>query len=113
MLLPPGDWSSHWHSEEDELIYVLQGELILIDDSGETMLSAGDGAAVPKGSRDGHHMINRSGAMAVYLEIGSRQPADVTTCSDIDLMSTNADGQFVRKNRTPTGCNDLGHATAC
>ena len=46
-------------------------------------------------------MINKSGAMAVYLEVGSRQPADVTTCSDIDMMSTNADGRFVHKDGTP------------
>jgi uncharacterized cupin superfamily protein len=46
-------------------------------------------------------MINRSDAMAIYLEVGSRSPADLTTCSDIDLMSTNADGRFVRKNGKP------------
>jgi uncharacterized cupin superfamily protein len=58
-------------------------------------------AAFPKGSGNGHHMINKSGAMAVYLEVGSRHPADVTTCSDIDVMSTNADGRFVHKDGTP------------
>jgi uncharacterized cupin superfamily protein len=46
-------------------------------------------------------MINKSGAMAVYVEVGSRSPADVTTCSDIDMMSTNTDGRFVRKDGTP------------
>jgi uncharacterized cupin superfamily protein len=46
-------------------------------------------------------MVNRSDAVAVYLEVGSRQPADVTVCSDIDMMSTNADGRFVRKDGTP------------
>ena len=46
-------------------------------------------------------MINKSNATAVYLEVGSRQPADVTTCSDVDMMSTNADGRFVHKDGTP------------
>lgn len=103
MRLPPGGWSSqrHWHSHEDEFIYVLEGELTLIENGGETLLRAGDCAAFPKGSGDGHHMINRSDADAVYLEAGSRAPEDITTCSDIDLMSANADGRFVRKNGAP------------
>jgi uncharacterized cupin superfamily protein len=103
MRLPPGNWSSqrHWHSHEDEFVYVLEGELTLIEDGGETLLRAGDCAAFPKGSGDGHHMINRSQATAVYLEVGSRHADDVTTCSDIDLMSTNADGRFLHKDGTP------------
>ncbi len=101
--LPPGNWSSqrHWHSHEDEFVYVLSGELVLIEDGGETVLRAGDGAAFPKNSGNGHHMINRSGAVAVYLEIGSRRLEDLTTCSDIDMMSSNADGRFVHKHGTP------------
>jgi uncharacterized cupin superfamily protein len=103
MRLPPGNWSSqrHWHSHEDELVYVLEGELTLIEDGGETVLRAGDCAAFPKGSGNGHHLINKSSAMAVYLEVGSRQRADVTIYSDIDMMSTNADGRFVHKDGTP------------
>jgi uncharacterized cupin superfamily protein len=103
MRLPPGNWSSqrHWHSDEDEFVYVLEGELTLIEDGGETLLRAGDCAAFAKGSSNGHHMINKSGVLAVYLEVGSRSPADVTTCSDIDMMSTNADGRFVHKDGTP------------
>jgi uncharacterized cupin superfamily protein len=103
MRLPAGNWSSqrHWHSHEDEFVYVLEGELTLIEDDGEIVLSAGDCAAFPKNSGDGHHLINRSDVTAVYLEVGSRQPADVTTCSDIDRMSTNADGRFVHKDGAP------------
>ena len=103
MHLPPGNWSSqrHWHSHEDEFVYVLEGELTLIEDQGETLLRAGDFAAFPKNTGNGHHLINRSDAVAVYLEGGSRQPADVTTCSDIDMMSTNADGRFTHKDGTP------------
>jgi uncharacterized cupin superfamily protein len=103
MRLPPGGWSSqrHWHSHEDEFVYLLEGELVLVEDEGETVLRAGDCAAFPKGSGNGHHMINRSERTAVYLEVGSRQPDDLTTCSDIDMMSANADGRFTRKDGTP------------
>ncbi len=102
MRLPPGNWSSqrHWHSHEDEFVYVLAGELTLVDDNGETVLRPGDCAAFPKGNGNGHHLINKGRATAVYLEIGTRHPADKTTCSDIDLMSANADGRFVRKDGT-------------
>jgi uncharacterized cupin superfamily protein len=103
MHLPPGGWSSqrHWHSHEDEFVYVLAGELTLVEEDGQTLLRAGDCAAFPKNSRNGHHMINRSDAVAVYLEVGTRVPEDVTTCSDIDMMSANADGRFTHKDGTP------------
>jgi len=100
MTLPPGAWSSqrHWHSDEDEFVYVLQGELTLIEDGGDTTLCAGDCAAFPKGTGNGHHLINKTSAIAVYLEVGSRNPNDLTTCSDVDMMSSNADGRFTRKD---------------
>jgi uncharacterized cupin superfamily protein len=102
MTLPPGSWSSqrHWHSDEDEFVYVLEGELTLIEDGGATVLQAGDCAAFPKGTGNGHHLINNSAATARYLEMGSRNPQDLTTCSDIDMMSSNADGRFVHKDGT-------------
>lgn len=103
MRLPPGGWSSqrHWHSHEDEFVHVLAGELTLVEDDGETRLTAGDSAAFPKGTGNGHHLVNHGSETAVYLEIGSRQPQDVTTCSDIDLVSANADGRFLRRDGTP------------
>ena len=103
MRLPPGGWSSqrHWHTHEDEFVHVLEGELILVEDAGETRLRAGDSAAFAKGSGDGHHLINRSDGVAVYLEVGSRSPQDVTTCSDVDLMSANPEGRFVHKDGAP------------
>lgn len=103
MRLPPGSWSSqrHWHSHEDEFVYLLEGELTLIEDDGETVLRAGDCAAFPKGSGNGHHMINRSDATAFYLEIGSRSPADLITCSDIDMMSPASEGRFLHKDGKP------------
>lgn len=101
--LPPGGWSSqrHWHTHEDEFVWVLDGELVLVEDDGETPLRAGDCAAFVAGSGNGHHLVNRSAETAVYLEIGSRAPQDVTYCSDVDMMSTNADGRFVRRDGTP------------
>ncbi|WP_374345090.1 cupin domain-containing protein [Phenylobacterium sp.] len=103
MRLPPGGWSSqrHWHSHEDEFVHVLSGELVLVEDDGETLLKAGDSAAFPKGSGNGHHLINRGAETAVYLEVGSRHADDLTTCSDVDMMSANADGRFVHKDGTP------------
>jgi uncharacterized cupin superfamily protein len=103
MHLPPGNWSSqrHWHSHEDEFVYVLEGEVVLIEDGGETILRAGDCTAFPKNTGNGHHLKNNSAAMAVFLEIGTRSPEDVTTCSDIDMMSSNVDGRFVHKDGEP------------
>jgi uncharacterized cupin superfamily protein len=103
MTLPPGGWSSqrHWHSHEDEFVYVLEGELVLVEDGGETLIGVGECAAFPKGTGNGHHLQNRSTATAVYLEVGSRHPDDLTTCSDIDMKSSNADGRFVHKDGTP------------
>jgi uncharacterized cupin superfamily protein len=103
MTLPPGGWSSqrHWHSHEDEFVYILSGELKLVEDTGSVVLRAGDCAAFPKGTGNGHHLINDSSSVAVYLEVGSRHPDDMTTCSDIDMQSSNVDGRFVHKNGTP------------
>jgi len=103
MTLPPGGWSSqrHWHSHEDELVYVLDGEVTLVEDGGETVLRAGECAAFRKGTGNGHHLINRSGVTAVYLEVGSRHPQDLTTYSDIDMMASNTDGRYVHKDGTP------------
>jgi uncharacterized cupin superfamily protein len=75
--------------------------LILVEDGGETVLRAGDCAAFPKNTGNGHHMINRSATMVVYLEVGLRSPDDLTTCSDVDLMSSSADGRFVHKDGSP------------
>jgi uncharacterized cupin superfamily protein len=103
MTLPPGRWSSqrHWHSHEDEFVYVLEGELTLVEDAGDSILRSGDCACFPKGSGNGHHLKNHGQVLAVYLEVGSRQPDDLTTCSDIDVMSYNSDGRWLHKNGTP------------
>lgn len=100
--LPPGAWSSqrHWHTEEDECLFVLSGELTLITDAGEESLVAGDFAAFPKNRPDGHHVINRSNEVASYLEIGSRSATDVCHYPDIDMQG-DADGSYVHKDGTP------------
>ena len=103
MRLPPDGWSSqrHWHSHEDEFVFVLDGELWLVEDEEEILLRKGDCAASPKNTGNGHHLINRSQSIAIYLEVGSRHPDDVAICSDVDMMSTNRDGRFTRKDGTP------------
>ena len=100
--LPSGAWSSlrHWHSEEDEFVYILEGEVTLVEDGGETVLRTGDCAAFPKGSGNGHHLINKSSATAVMLEMGSRSAVDVCTYSDID-MKVSDDSGYVHKDGTP------------
>jgi uncharacterized cupin superfamily protein len=85
--LEPGAWSSqrHWHSAEDELIYVLEGELVLVTEAGEQVLGPGLVAGFPAGEPNGHHLVNRSGTVARFLAIGSRIPGDECTYPDIDL----------------------------
>ena len=85
--LAPGAASSmrHWHTQEDELIVVLEGELMLITDAGERPLRAGQCAGFPAGHRDGHQLINRGRAPAVYLEISNRDESDVAHYPDVDL----------------------------
>ena len=74
LRLPPGAWSSqrHWHSAEDEFVYVLSGELTLVTDAGAETLRPGDCIAFPKGRTDGHHLVNRGDVDATCLEVGSR-----------------------------------------
>lgn len=86
--LDPGVWSSqrHHHSLEDEFVVVLEGEVTLIEDEGETVLKAGDCAGFKAGSGNGHQLVNRSDRMAVVLEVGSREPLDATVYSDIDMV---------------------------
>jgi uncharacterized cupin superfamily protein len=100
--LPPGGWSSqrHWHSSEDELVYVLAGELVLVTDAGEQPLRAGECAAFPKNVPDGHHLINRSAETAVYLEIGTRSKDDACHYPDIDLYVEGEQG-YTHKDGTP------------
>ena len=96
-----GPASATWHSHEDEFVYVLEGEVMLVEDGGETPLSAGDCAAFPKASGNGHHLINKSAANGRLSEVGSRSRDDLTMCSDVDMMSSAADGAFTHKDGAP------------
>ena len=100
VVLEPGGWSSqrHWHEGEDELVVVLSGEAVLVEDGGETVLRAGDCAAFPKGVRDGHHLQNRSDAPCVFVAIGAG-PDIGGAYSDIDMQFT-PDG-YQHKDGTP------------
>jgi uncharacterized cupin superfamily protein len=103
--LKPGAASSqrHWHENEDEFVYVLEGEVVLCEDGGETVLRPGDAAAWKAGVADGHCLINRSGRDVVFLEIGTRAKTERAHYSDIDMMVTRDDKGFkyTRKNGEP------------
>ena len=86
--LPPGAATAqrHWHEAEDELVFVVSGELVLIEEGGETPLRAGEAAAFKAGHADGHHLVNRSADDAVLLEIGTRADEERGHYPDIDLV---------------------------
>ena len=100
VVLKPGAWSSqrHWHDGEDEMVVMISGEAVLIEDDGETALQAGDVAAWAKGSINGHHIVNRSAADCVFVAIGAGQRSG-GGYSDIDMLFT-ADDRYVRKDGT-------------
>jgi uncharacterized cupin superfamily protein len=102
VVLKPGAWSSqrHWHAEEDELVVILAGEAVLVEDEGETVLTAGDVAAWPKGVRDGHTLQNRSGEDCVMLALSAGNAAsDWGEYPDIDLRF--APEGYLHKDGTP------------
>ena len=105
VTLPPGAWSSqrHWHSREDELIYVLEGEPTLVTDAGRTLLAPGMCAGFPAGAANGHHLVNETDASVVYLEVGGRRDDDDVHYSDIDMriVARGRGGVFTRKNGSP------------
>jgi uncharacterized cupin superfamily protein len=87
--LEPGAFSSlrHWHENEDELVYVLEGEVVLCEDNGETVLKAGEAAAWKAGVPNGHCLVNRSSRDAIFIEIGSHAPKERAHYSDLDMMA--------------------------
>jgi len=88
VTLAPGAESAlrHWHTLEDEFVWMLEGEVVLVTNAGEQVLRAGQCAGYPAGGRDGHHFVNRSDAPARYLEVGSRIDGDNAFYPDDDLM---------------------------
>lgn len=103
--LEPGAMSAHrhWHRAEDEAIYVLEGEITLIDDGGETVLTSGMAAGFPAGEPNGHHLVNKSAKSATYLEIGTRAESEDATYPDIDLKAEKRGStfRFFHKDGTP------------
>ena len=104
MRLPPGTWSSqrHWHSAEDEFVFIIDGEVVLVTDTGEELLRPGDCAGFKAGVKDGHHLQNRSDREAILLEVGSRRVAvDEGEYSDIDMRFLKNDEGYVHRDGTP------------
>ena len=104
LRLPAGQWSSqrHWHTAEDEFVWVLEGEVVLVTDEGETIMRPGDCAGFKAGEPNGHQLQNRSDQEAVLLEVGSRRPGeDGGAYPDIDLMLTPGETQYRHKDGTP------------
>ena len=103
--LKPGAASSqrHWHEKEDELVYVLQGEVVLCEDSGEIVLKPGDAAAWKAGVENGHCLINKSSRDAVFIEVGTRAAAERAFYSDIDMMVARDEkgARYTKKNGEP------------
>ena len=89
VTLEPGSWSSirHWHSRQDEFIYIIQGSVTLVTNDGEEILHAGAMAGFPAGEANGHHLINNSDAIVTYLEIGDRITGDQVNYPDVDLVA--------------------------
>ena len=111
VTLKPGTWSSqrHWHIKEDEFVFIVEGEVVLVEDGAETMLKAGDCAGWKAGVENGHHLINRSPRDAKILTVGARDDADHGEYSDIDMKfnpwrysrEPGAPGSYSHKDGTP------------
>ena len=103
--LNPGAWSSqrHWHRNEDEFVYVVQGEITLVEDHGEITLKAGDAAGWKSSSPVGHCLINKTQSDAVYLEIGTRSPTETAVYPDIDMRAEKdkTGMRYVKKSGEP------------
>jgi uncharacterized cupin superfamily protein len=93
----------HWHENEDELIYVLQGEIVLVEDGGEMVLKPGDAAGFKANTPNGHHLINRTQSDAFYLEIGTRSKTETAHYPDVDLVAIRDEKgmRYTRKNGEP------------
>jgi uncharacterized cupin superfamily protein len=94
--LKPGAASAlrHWHEHEDEFVYLLEGEVVLIEDEGETVLNPGDAATFKANSGNGHQLVNRSSRDAVYLEVGTRAKVERVEYPEADLVALRDDKVF-------------------
>ncbi len=103
LILPPGAWSSqrHWHTESDEFVYVLSGEVTLVTDGGEEVLRAGDAAGFKAGAPNGHCLQNRSSTEVRVLEIGNRVSNDAAYYSDVDMFAPPGGKTYTHRDGTP------------
>lgn len=106
--LMPGKESAmrHFHSREDELLFMLEGEVVLRTEEGEQILTAGMCAGFPAGAKNGHQLVNRTDRPARYLEISNRDPEDIPVYTDVDLAfrrAADGTGAFTRKDGKPHG----------
>lgn len=110
--LEPGAASSlrHYQMQQDEFAMVTEGELVLIENDGETVLRAGDCAAWPAGVENGHHLINRTGRRATFLVIGTRTATETVYYSDVDMMVTVDDtgDHFTKQDGGPLTADQIG-----
>ena len=99
VVLEAGGLSSqrHWHEGEDEIVVMLSGEAVLIEDEGETIMRPGDIAAFPKNVPNGHHLVNRGTGPCVFVAVG-RPPMTDCHYPDIDLLMDAAKSRFVHKD---------------
>lgn len=113
LRLPPGAWSSqrHWHRGSDEFIYVLEGEVVLVTDTGEETLRAGDAAGFKAGDENGHHLQNRSREDAIVIEIGSRVAGESVDYPDIDLRVPPGETTTPYTHRDGTPYTDIRRRT--
>jgi uncharacterized cupin superfamily protein len=104
VTLAPGGQSAlrHWHTLEDEFVYILSGEVVLISQEGEQILRTGMCAGYPAGTRDAHHFVNRSNAPAQYLEVGNRIDGDNAFYPDDDLMWVETESGMVAAHKDGT-----------
>ncbi len=105
VVLKPGGWSSqrHWHDGEDEMVIMIAGEAVLIEDDGRPAMRPGDIAVWPKGLTNGHHLINESDAPCVFVALGGGARVDTGGgYSDIDMLFT-ADGRYTTKDGVDYG----------
>lgn len=102
-VIPPGGWSSqrHWHSHEDEFIWVVAGELTLVTNAGEETLRSGDCAAFKAGDPDGHHLVNRSNRPTSVLEIGNSDPRDRCDYPEIDMIAGPGTAGYSHRDGSP------------
>lgn len=104
VTLAPGAASSHrhWHSHEDEFVYVLDGTLTLVMNAGEREIAAGMAAGFPAGVADGHCFVNKTDRPASFLVVGDRSPGDTCSYPDVDMhMTRGLSAAFARKDGTP------------